>query len=102
MAKLLKLRFLDPNEGEDNGFYTEVYCDENDKRGYFRKLKKNLVSSNDTTTRVNSGKLYEARLLGVGWKSISKREMEKNLAVINKERVKNGWDPIRLPEETQN
>lgn len=98
MAKLLKLRFLDPNEDNKNGVYTEVYCDKNDKRGYFIKLDKSAVNSNDTTVRVNGDKLYEARLLGVGWKSITKQEMERNLAVINKERVANGWEPITLPE----
>ncbi len=98
MAKLLRLRFLNPDEGGNNGTYIEVYCDPNDKRDYFRRQDKSRVVSTDTTTRVNSGKLYEAKLLGHGWRSISKSEMEKNLESINRERAKKGWDPVTLPE----
>lgn len=101
MAKLLKLRFLDPNAGDSNGVYTEIYCDKNNKRGYFRRLDKSLISSNETTIRVNSGELYEAQLLGTGWKSISKKDIERNLKSINKERAANGWDPIVVPETAE-
>ena len=98
MAKLLKLRFLDPTLGE-KGTYIEVYCDPNDKRGYFRKLPKHLIETKDTEIRVQKGDLYEVRLLGQPWKLVKRATFQRNLNVINTERIAKGWDPVVLPDQ---
>lgn len=100
MAKLLKLRFLDPND-KNNDSYTEIYCDENNRRGYFRKLGKELAKADDTTIRPTLGKFYEARLMGSGWKSIKREKLEKHLNIINKERKARDWPLVELPDEPE-
>lgn len=100
MAKLLKLRYLDPSQGE-KGTYVEVYCDHNDKRGYFRRLPKSDVDAKDTAIRVQKDELYEVRLLGTGWKSVNRPTFQRNLNVINTERIAKGWDPVVLPDAVE-
>jgi hypothetical protein len=101
MSKLLRLRFLDSADNTDDstGTYTEVHCDPLDRRGYFKRYNKSNVNSTETTVRVNQGKLYEARILGFGWRSIDRAKMEKHLNTINKERVAKGWPAVELPAE---
>lgn len=98
MAKLLKMRFLDPSQG-DNGVYTEIYCDQDYYRGYFRRYIKSELESKETTIRVKKDDLFELRTLGNGWKSVNKTAFEKYLKQINVERIANGWQPITLPEQ---
>jgi len=98
MAKLLKLRFLDLND-KKNDTYIEVYCDENNKRGYFRKINKELAKADDTTIRPTQDKFYEVRLLGVGWRTITRDKLLQQLKVINRERVKREWPEVKVPDE---
>jgi hypothetical protein len=101
MSKLLRLRFLDATDTADDntGTYTEVHCDPLDRRGYFKKYKKSNINAADTTVRINQGKVYEAKVLGFGWRSIDRAKMEKHLSVINKERATKGWPAVELPAE---
>lgn len=97
MAKLLKLRFLDTSK-EDNDTYIEVYCDDSLKhKGYFRKLNKEQAKQDSTTIKPNKGEVFEARLVGYGWKNISKRKFEKELEFINELRGERGHPLVELP-----
>lgn len=99
MARLLKLRFLDTSK-EDNDTYIEVYCDENHKyRGYFRKINKELAKQDSTTIKPNKDEIFEVRLLGSGWKNISKKKFEKQLEFMNELRASRQHPLIELPNQ---
>ena len=101
MAKLLKLRFLDETDKEKPVFVT-LMCDEPHK-GYFKREPKDLVvkSAEGTTCKTSKGELTEVRQVGYPWKQIDKNKFKSLLRDVNVMRIKAGWAPIELPEETQ-
>jgi hypothetical protein len=101
MAKLLKLRFLDETDKEKPVFVT-LMCD-GEHKGYFKKEPKELVvkSAESTTCRTQKGQLTEVRQLGYPWKQIDRSKFEKLLRDVNTMRIKVGWEPVELPEETK-
>lgn len=95
MAKLLKLRFLDRSD-DTNNTYVEIYCDERNKRGYFRKITKDIAKFDDTTIRPLKKEFFEVRLLGRGWKQVDEEKFHQQLGKINAERIAKGWEPVTI------
>ena len=98
MARLLRMRFLDTEE-EKNNTFIEVLCDVNDRRGYFKKINKEQAKADNTTIKHTKGEIYEVKLLGTGWRNISRTRFQKHLDTINKERLKAEWPMVTLPPQ---
>lgn len=97
MAKLLKLRFLDATD-KDNQTFVTVFTDGKHK-GFFKREPKDIVakSAEGTSCRHQKGLLTEVRTLGGSWRQIDEADFKLLLNDVNVMREHKGWQPVELP-----